>query len=682
METKRKAPAAPPTVVAEPAAPVPAAPAGVVPMALTVGHAEDAAEADADRMADTALRRLSNSAVAVVPQQQQHQHGPGCDHLRRTGAAGGAGGAVVGHEGGALDAESSAAINSRRGGGRQLEAGVLDRMQTAFSRDFSAVRIHDDAPAANLSRMVSARAFTTGQDIFFGRGEYNPSSAAGERMLAHELAHTVQQESAISRLVQRKASKVADNDAAVASVSRTLRLLRDHRFGSADRERAHIPASAMFGSRTASHSKMGLAALETAKEAAKKVGKAITKSLTGSAVKPVTVATQMADSAGDVFAAFEQAEAAIDPKYRGDLARIGAKAVEALVVGLTPQVLAAEPQVQEIFGRGAAEHQAMIAHGKGRVNQLVKSGELDTTGFHGTSSPILAGLKSGGGELLSMKELAAKNIAQTTGEGDTFSSKASLKDEISIGMGLDGLGTSSTYSALGMKVSHYNATLYTYEELVEEIRKLKVLAELSDDAMKASKADVINTDKVKKAAAELGVPWMELATMVSRITSGKDGLAASLKKRLEDEKAIRDKFPKGDPRREGGPTNATTYPILFEFGIDQNKDDVVRDKTVKATKAGNLPGEGFVKSKVPLATTLKRAWCPAANVEALTAALKDLFPDTAVEVLPLEALQALPRKKGDAGEVLWSTYNKLKLGADKMETARDLLVKTHEGRAL
>jgi hypothetical protein len=98
----------------------------------------------------------------------------------------------VGIAGGALDQGTSAAIDGMRGGGRPLPAPVRDRMEIAFGTSLSSVRIHDDHRAAALNDAVSARAFTTGKDIFFARGQFAPGSAAGEHVLAHELAHTLQ----------------------------------------------------------------------------------------------------------------------------------------------------------------------------------------------------------------------------------------------------------------------------------------------------------------------------------------------------------------------------------------------------------------------------------------------------------------------------------------------------------
>ena len=74
-------------------------------------------------------------------------------------------------------------------------------MEGAFGADFSGVRIHADETAAKLNTAVSARAFTTGQDIFFGKGQLAPETAEGERVLAHELAHTLQPETPAARML-------------------------------------------------------------------------------------------------------------------------------------------------------------------------------------------------------------------------------------------------------------------------------------------------------------------------------------------------------------------------------------------------------------------------------------------------------------------------------------------------
>jgi Domain of unknown function (DUF4157) len=66
-------------------------------------------------------------------------------------------------------------------------------MEPRFGADFSGVRVHTDAGADGLNRSLSAKAFTTGRDIYFRQGEYNPGSSSGRSLLAHELTHVVQQ---------------------------------------------------------------------------------------------------------------------------------------------------------------------------------------------------------------------------------------------------------------------------------------------------------------------------------------------------------------------------------------------------------------------------------------------------------------------------------------------------------
>ncbi len=85
------------------------------------------------------------------------------------------------------------AIERRRGGGQALERGVRQRVEPIFDTSFSAVRTHTDTGADRLNQRLNARAFTTGNDIFFRHGELNASTASGMELLAHELAHVVQQ---------------------------------------------------------------------------------------------------------------------------------------------------------------------------------------------------------------------------------------------------------------------------------------------------------------------------------------------------------------------------------------------------------------------------------------------------------------------------------------------------------
>jgi hypothetical protein len=86
-----------------------------------------------------------------------------------------------------------ASINQARGGGVAIADNIREPMEQAFGADFSGVKVHTDGQSDLLNRSIQARAFTTGQDVFFRSGEYNPGSRGGQELLAHELTHVVQQ---------------------------------------------------------------------------------------------------------------------------------------------------------------------------------------------------------------------------------------------------------------------------------------------------------------------------------------------------------------------------------------------------------------------------------------------------------------------------------------------------------
>ena len=93
--------------------------------------------------------------------------------------------------------------------GRPLDRATRRAMEARFGYDFSAVRIHDDARAATTAAEIDAAAFTVGQDIVFGAARFDPSGPEGRRLLAHELAHVVQQSRATSdgrNVIQRRST--------------------------------------------------------------------------------------------------------------------------------------------------------------------------------------------------------------------------------------------------------------------------------------------------------------------------------------------------------------------------------------------------------------------------------------------------------------------------------------------
>src|ERR1700690_2494280 len=101
---------------------------------------------------------------------------------------------LLGEEQEAADGSSVKDIVGR-GGGQALEGGLQSDMESRFGADFSGVGVHTDGQAAASASSVNAHAYTVGSDIVFGGGRYDPASPTGQRTIAHELTHVVQQRS-------------------------------------------------------------------------------------------------------------------------------------------------------------------------------------------------------------------------------------------------------------------------------------------------------------------------------------------------------------------------------------------------------------------------------------------------------------------------------------------------------
>jgi len=162
-----------------------------------------------------AAPQLAPAAQKILRLQRSH----GNRHVQRmvalarqaTGAPGG----------GELDPEVESSIQRARGGGHGLDGSVRAQMETSLGADLSGVRVHTGSEADRLNQAVSARAFTTGSDVFFRQGEYSPGSSTGRELLAHELTHVVQQDGApvqakltlgpVDDPAEREADEVARN---------------------------------------------------------------------------------------------------------------------------------------------------------------------------------------------------------------------------------------------------------------------------------------------------------------------------------------------------------------------------------------------------------------------------------------------------------------------------------------
>ena len=141
-----------------------------------------------DIAADSKIARAWGEAQPIGAEVRRSVSAPSIGRVQRASAV-----PSVGANGGALDAETSSRIARASGGGQPIGADVRRSMEAGFGADFSGVRVHTDSESSVLNERLQATAFTTGSDIFFGRGSYAPDTQSGKELLAHELTHTLQQ---------------------------------------------------------------------------------------------------------------------------------------------------------------------------------------------------------------------------------------------------------------------------------------------------------------------------------------------------------------------------------------------------------------------------------------------------------------------------------------------------------
>jgi hypothetical protein len=158
---------------------------------LEVGRVDDPLEAQADEVAARVMETLQSSSAGpasggVGPGQAEG--GLARTIQRRPYAPG-----MTSPAGGSIDGDVERAVTSARSGGAPLPSPLRSQMESAFEADFSSVKIHRGTEASQLNNYLGAKAFTVGGDIFMRDGLPDASTAGGKSILAHELAHTVQQ---------------------------------------------------------------------------------------------------------------------------------------------------------------------------------------------------------------------------------------------------------------------------------------------------------------------------------------------------------------------------------------------------------------------------------------------------------------------------------------------------------
>jgi uncharacterized protein DUF4157 len=121
--------------------------------------------------------------------------------------------------GATYDSGLAAVATAQSSAGDSLPEPTLRKFESSLDTDLSSVRIHTSTDSATAAHAVGALAYTVGQDIHFGAGQYDPTSVAGERLLAHEVAHTVQQRGG-TEVRQNKLAISTAQDAAEAEADR------------------------------------------------------------------------------------------------------------------------------------------------------------------------------------------------------------------------------------------------------------------------------------------------------------------------------------------------------------------------------------------------------------------------------------------------------------------------------
>jgi len=151
---------------------------GTLRAKLKIGQPGDKYEQEADRVAEQVMR-MPEPGVQRHPEENEDEELQAKEQPGHTAQ---------------VPPQVAANIQSLKGGGQPLSHLTRSFFEARFDQDFSQVRIHRDAKASRTAKAVNARAFTLGQNVVFGAGEYSSGTSSGRKLLAHELVHVVQQD--------------------------------------------------------------------------------------------------------------------------------------------------------------------------------------------------------------------------------------------------------------------------------------------------------------------------------------------------------------------------------------------------------------------------------------------------------------------------------------------------------
>lgn len=188
---------------------------------LTVGAPDDQYEREADQVAERVMRMPAPGGFAddsgagdgALPPRVQRACACGGTCAKCSGEEETVRRAAEGPEAvPEIEPDVAARIGGLRGRGVPLSESSRQFFEPRLGRDLSGVRVHTDPGAASLASRIQARAFTYGTDIAFAAGEFNPGTVRGDRLIAHELTHVVQQGGARSDGIRRQEDDASDLD--------------------------------------------------------------------------------------------------------------------------------------------------------------------------------------------------------------------------------------------------------------------------------------------------------------------------------------------------------------------------------------------------------------------------------------------------------------------------------------
>ncbi len=169
---------------------------------LTIGQPDDPFEKEADEMAEQVVQ-MKAEAPAIV---QESSNREAEEERLKPGLSSQISAVQLSGSRGSIEAPQylQQQLQAQAGKGRALPDKTIGQMEAVFGANFGKVNIHTDSQAIQMNRDLGAHAFTHGQDIFFNEGKYQPGTVEGEKLLAHELTHVVQQTETATPAIQRE----------------------------------------------------------------------------------------------------------------------------------------------------------------------------------------------------------------------------------------------------------------------------------------------------------------------------------------------------------------------------------------------------------------------------------------------------------------------------------------------